>query len=51
LQDLNAKINSYARTKDKAVKTKGFQFGFWTVLAICLAVWIVLNLVLKWFKK
>lgn len=51
VQDLNAKIDSYIKAKDKDVKTKGFQFGFWTVLAICLAVWIVLNLVLKWFKK
>jgi|SRR5690554_361268 len=51
LQDLNAKINSYARTKDKDVQTKGFQFGFWTVLAIAVFSWIVLNLFLKAFKK
>src|SRR5690606_36507513 len=49
VQDLNAKIDSYIKAKDKDVKTKGFQFGFWTVLAICLTVWIVLNLILKRF--
>ena len=51
LQDLNTKIDSYIKAKDKDAKTKGFQFGFWAVLAICLSVWIVLNLVLKRFKR
>ena len=51
LQELNAKIDSYIKTRDKQVETKGFQFGFWAVFAICLSVWIVLNLVLKRFKR
>lgn len=51
LQDLNAKIDSYIKEKNKDAKTKGFQFGFWAVLAVCLSIWIVLNLVLKRFKK
>lgn len=51
LNQLKSELSTELKAKDKAVRTKGFTFGFWTVLAICLAVWIVLNLVLKWFKK
>lgn len=51
LQDLNAKIDSYIKTRDRQVETKGFQFGFWAVIGIATFSWIVLNLFLKWFKR
>lgn len=50
LQDLNAKIDSYIKAKDKDVKTKGFTFGFWLTIVLIVVGSVVLNGVYNWFK-
>lgn len=47
LQDLQAKIDSYIRTKDKDVKTKTFTPVVWLIIGLA----VVLGMFLNWLSK
>src|SRR5690606_23715709 len=51
VQDLNAKIDSYIKSKDKDVKTKTFTPAVWLIIGLAVVVGMCLNWVSKQFKR